>query len=70
MTITSFFFKNLMVTRKTDKDIKIGCLLKKIDADNIKQLKSINAQQICPSAELLTPQGVLLAKEHGLQVKA
>ena len=70
VTITSFIFENLMVTRKTDKDIKIGYLLKKIDVDNIKQLKSINAQQICPSAELLTPQGVLLAKEHGLQVRA
>jgi len=70
VTLTSFIFENLMVTRKTDKDIKIGYLLKKISVDNIKQLKLINAQQICPFAELLTPQDVLLAKEHGLQVRA
>jgi len=70
VTITSFIFENLIVTRKVDKDIKIGYLLKKIDVDNIKQLESINAQQICPSAELLTLQDVLLAKEHALQVRA
>lgn len=70
VTITSFILENLIVTRKVDKDIKIGYLLKKIDVDNIKQLKSINAQQICPSAELLTLQDVLLAKEHVLQVRA
>ncbi len=70
VTITSFIFENLMVTRKTDKDIKIGYLLKIIDIDNIKQLELINAQQICPSAELLTLQDVLLAKEHTLQVRA
>jgi len=70
VTITSFIFENLMLTRKTDKNIKIGYLLKKIDAGNIKQLKSINAQQICPLAELLTPQDALLAREQGLQVRA
>ncbi len=70
VTITSFIFENLMVTRKTDKDIKIGYLLKIIDIDNIKQLELINAQQICPFAELLTLQDVLLAKEHTLQVRA
>ena len=70
VTITSFIFENLVVTRKVDKDIKIGYLLKNIDVDNIKQLKSINAQQICPFAELLTLQDVLLAKQHGLQVRA
>jgi len=69
VTITSFIFENLMLTRKTDKNIKIGYLLKKIDAGNIKQLKSINAQQICPFAELLTPQDALLAREQGLQVR-
>ena len=72
VTITSSIFENLTVTRKTDKDIKIGYLLKnkKINFDNIKKLKLINAQQICPFAELLTLQDVLLAKEHGLQVRA
>ncbi|MFC1899190.1 glycerophosphodiester phosphodiesterase [Chloroflexota bacterium] len=70
VTITSFIFDNLTDTRRMDKNIAIGYLLWEFDAGNIKQLKEIDAQQICPYAEILTPENVALAKESGLVVRA
>lgn len=69
-TITSFWYDNIKAMRELDSDIKIGHLIRKIDLDAIEKLKEINAQQICPSTELLTEEDVLLAKSHGLEVRA
>jgi len=70
VTFTSFIYDNLVTFRNTDSGIKIGYLLEKISAEDIEKLKSIDAQQICPLARLLTHQNVLYAKESGLRVRA
>lgn len=70
-TITSFVFDNLKTTRDVDRNIRIGYVLnKKIDDDVIRQLESIDGRQVCPRAELITPDQVKLAHHHGLEVNA
>lgn len=70
-TITSFVFGNLKTTRDVDKNIRIGYVLnKKIDNDVIRQLESIYGRQVCPRAELITPDQVKLAHHHGIEVNA
>lgn len=70
VTLTSFLFDNLATTRQVDAEIRIGYLVRRIDIDVIRQLTAIDAQQICPSADLITAEDVSLAKEHGLEVRA
>ncbi len=71
VTMTSFIFENLAATRQVDRAIKIGYLLRgRITPEVIKQLKSVDGLQICPPAEGLTPQDVMLAKQNGLEVRA
>jgi glycerophosphoryl diester phosphodiesterase len=68
-TITSFAFGNLRTTRDVDRNIGIGYVLnKKIDNDIIRQLESIDGGQLCPRAELITPDQVKLAHHHGLEI--
>jgi glycerophosphoryl diester phosphodiesterase len=69
-TITSFIFENLETIRKRDSNISLGYLIEKINEKNIKKLKSINARMICPKAEILKKEDVILAKGHGLNVRA
>jgi len=70
-TITSFVFGNLKTTRDVDRNIRIGYVLnRKIDNDVIRQIKSIDGRQVCPRAELITPDRVKLAHRHGLEVSA
>ena len=70
-TITSFVFDNLKTTRDVDTNVRIGYVLnKKIDDDVIRQLESIDGRQVCPRAELITPDQVKLAHHHGLEVNA
>jgi glycerophosphoryl diester phosphodiesterase len=68
-TITSFVFDNLKTTRDVDKNIRIGYILNRmIDNDVIRQLESVDGRQLCPRAELITPDQVRLAHHHGLEV--
>jgi len=70
-TITSFLFDNLKTARDVDRDIRIGYVLnKKIDNGVIQQLGSIDGRQLYPPAELITPDQVKLAHNHGLEVNA
>ncbi|MFC5449381.1 glycerophosphodiester phosphodiesterase [Paenibacillus aestuarii] len=70
VTVTSFLFDNLVAVRKLDSDIRIGHLIRQIDLPALERLKEIGAQQVCPSAELLTAADVELAKSHGFEVRA
>ena len=68
-TITSFVFDNLETARDVDRNIGIGYILnRKIDNEVIRQLESIDGRQLCPRAELITPDHVKLAHHHGLEV--
>jgi len=68
-TITSFVFGNLKRARDVDRNIRIGYVLaRKIDSDVIRRLESIDGRQVCPLAELITPDQVKLAHRHGLEV--
>ncbi|TVY01872.1 glycerophosphodiester phosphodiesterase [Paenibacillus cremeus] len=70
VTVTSFSFDNLVAVRKLDTAIRIGHLIRKIDVAALDKLEELGAQQVCPSAELLTPEDVALAKSRGFEVRA
>ncbi len=68
--ITSFIYEVLSNVRKLDKDIKIGWLIEEdINRDNIKKINEIFGNQICPSANCVTREGIRLARENDLSVR-
>ncbi len=68
--ITSFRYDALSNIRKLDKDIKIGWLIKEdIDVKNILELSKIFGNQICPPANLVSKEGIKLARDKELSVR-
>ncbi len=68
--ITSFIYNALSNVRKLDNDIKIGWLIKEdIDVKNILELSKIFGNQICPPANLVSKEGIKLARNNGLGVR-
>lgn len=68
--ITSFIFNTIKEVRKIDKKIKISWLvLDEINSQNINTLISINGNQICPPANKISKEGILLAKKNKLGVR-
>lgn len=70
VTLTSFKYDYIQAVRAKDATLKIGQIVKKIDEEAIGLLKEIGAQQICPKIQQLTAEDVVLAKLHGLEVRA
>lgn len=68
--ITSFIYNALSNIRKLDKNIKIGWLIKEdINQKNILELTKISGNQICPPADLVSEEGIKLARENELSVR-
>jgi glycerophosphoryl diester phosphodiesterase len=68
--ITSFKFDILKKVRELDKDIKISWLIQEpISEANVKQLLSIQGNQIAPEAKDVTKEGIALAEKNGLGVR-
>ena len=68
--ITSFIYNALSNVRKLDKNIKIGWLIKEdINQKNILELTKISGNQICPPADLVSEEGIKLARENELSVR-
>lgn len=68
--ITSFIYNALLNVRKFDNNIKIGWLIKDdINKRNVSELVKISGNQICPPANLVSKEGIKLARENGLSVR-
>lgn len=68
--ITSFIYNALLNVRKLDKNIKIGWLIKEdINPKNILELTKISGNQVCPPANLVSEEGIKLARENELSVR-
>ncbi len=68
--ITSFIYNALLKIRKLDNLIKIGWLIEEdINENNIKELININGNQICPPANLVSKEGIKLARDNKLSVR-
>lgn len=68
--ITSFIYNALLNVRKLDKNIKIGWLIKEdINQKNILELTKIFGNQVCPPANLVSKEGIKLARENELSVR-
>ena len=68
--ITSFLYNALSNIRKLDNNIKIGWLIgEDINKKNVSELIKISGNQICPPANLVSIEGIKLARENGLSVR-
>lgn len=68
--ITSFLYNALSNIRKFDNNIKIGWLIgEDINKRNVSELVKISGNQICPPANLVSKEGIKLARENGLSVR-
>ncbi len=68
--ITSFMYNALLKIRKLDNSIKIGWLIEEdIDKNNIKKLIEITGNQICPPANLVSKEGIKLARDNNISVR-
>lgn len=68
--ITSFIYNALSNVRKLDKNIKIGWLIKEeINQKNILEFIKISGNQICPPANLVSDDGIKLARKNNLSVR-
>lgn len=68
--ITSFIYNALLNVRKLDKTIKIGWLIKEdINQKNILEFMKISGNQICPPADLVSKNGIKLARKNNLGVR-
>lgn len=68
--ITSFMYHTLSKIRKLDNFIKIGWLIEEdINKNNIKELIEITGNQICPPANLVSKEGIRIARNNNLSVR-
>lgn len=68
--ITSFSYNALLNIRKLDNNIKIGWLIREdINEYNIKELMQIQGNQICPPADLVSKEGIKLARRNNLSIR-
>jgi glycerophosphoryl diester phosphodiesterase len=63
-------YNALLNVRKLDKTIKIGWLIKEdINQKNILEFMKISGNQICPPADLVSENGIKLARKNNLGVR-
>ena len=68
--ITSFIYNALLNVRKLDKNKKIGWRIKEDkNQKNILELTKISGNQVCPPANLVSKEGIKLARENELSVR-
>ena len=68
--VTSFRFDYLKNVKLLDEQIPVGLLTDRVDDEILSELRGIGAEQICPKAELLTPDLVHSLHDAGLSVRA
>lgn len=68
--ITSFNYEYLKKMREVSDTVRLGFLTSRTDAALIDELRAINAYEICPKAETVTPELVELWHSVGLNVRA
>ncbi|MGI6279828.1 MAG: glycerophosphodiester phosphodiesterase [Acutalibacteraceae bacterium] len=68
--VTSFSFEYISKFRLLAPEFPIGWLVREINDDIINSLKSINAEEICPKAEILTAELVDDLHSKGFRVRA
>ncbi len=68
-TITSFNYEYLSNIYEKCDYIKIGLLVDGDGTAEIDKLKAINANEICPKAECITPESVKVLREAGFSIR-
>ena len=69
-TVTSFQAEHLDRVKALDPTQKVGLLTREIDEALLRSLKAMGAEQICPRADLLTPELVRRLHGEGFSVRA
>lgn len=68
--VTSFQFDNLRRMRKVAPEYKLGYLYKPAEEDLLGKAQELHLEQLCPKAEIVTPQMVADYKAKGYSVRA
>lgn len=68
--VTSFVYDNLVRMRETAPEYKLGYLYKPEETDVLAKAQAIHLEQLCPKAEIITPQMVQEYKNMGYSVRA
>ena len=68
--VTSFEFEYLRRVKELNPARRVGLLTRSVDDGVIAALKALGAEQICPKAELLTPELVRSLHQEGFSVRA
>lgn len=68
--VTSFVYDNLVRMREVAPAYKLGYLYKPEETDVLSKAQAIHLEQLCPKAEIITPQMVQEYKNMGYSVRA
>ena len=70
VVITAFEFYRIANVKKLNSNIKVGYLVYEVNDKIISELKSINAEEVCPIGREVTADGVKKWHELGFNVRA
>ena len=70
VTVTSFSWQTCWEAHRLMPELRVGWLMRDLDADAIQRAEEAGLAQICPPAEGLTSQWVAQAHARGLEVRA
>ena len=68
--LTSQWINLLEQAREVDPDIPRALLCRYLDSTAVADAKTLGCAQVCPRADLITPQIVEIVKNNGMQVRA
>ena len=68
--VTSFKFDCIRVFKEYAPEFHVGFLTKVVTDEIIAYLKTIGGEELCPKADLITPENVIAWHREGLNVRA
>ena len=68
--VTSFMFECIRRIKEYAPELRVGWLVETVEDETTEKLKLIGGEEICPAAEVLTPEKVEKWHKEGLNVRA
>ena len=70
VVVTSFMSESVHAMKRYAPELQVGLLKHHITEEDVKALKAIGAEEVCPQAKWITPQKVAWWHEEGFRVRA
>ena len=68
--VTSFSYESLKQMRSLTRDLRLGWLVNSIDSDICNRAEKLDLFQLCPHADVVTPEMVKLGKTVAYEIRA